>query len=183
MSCAIFFRGLDELTLRSHRICCNDLWSDHFATVPAYVLNRKSSMTSLFRPLLSSLLCSVIAFGQLPALLHLASCHGHASCLQVTVKQGTSSSCSHGCRHGTNDLVPSATGHVVQNEESPAVPLHDSEQCAICHSLANPVGLVLNFELALLHEGLCELPSLGADCLPIEASMAIPQPRGPPLLA
>ena len=140
-------------------------------------------MTSLFRPLLSSLLCCVIAIGQLPALLHVATCHGHAQCHSVETEQDSSVGCSHGCHHHASensDRGPSE--HVGQNEESPAVPLHDSKHCAICHSLANPAGFVWNFELPLMQECLHELASLCADRLPVEASVTIPQPRGPPVV-
>ena len=143
-----------------------------------------SSMTSLFRPLLSSLLCCVIAIGQLPALLHVASCHGHAHCQRMEAERESSEVCSHGCHHhASENSERGPKDHVVQNEESPAVPLHDSEHCAICHSLANPVGLVWNFELPLVQECLFELSSLCADRLPVEASITIPQPRGPPVVA
>ena len=128
-------------------------------------------MTSLFRPLLLSLLCLVIAFGQLPALLHVASCDGHAHCQKVHSSSGLQV-CSHGCNH-----------HELENEESPSVPLHDSEDCVICHSLANPVGLVGNFEFPLVQEYLFELASNCADRLLVEASIAIAQPRGPPVIA
>jgi len=140
-------------------------------------------MISLFRPLLSSLLCCVIAFGQLPALLHVASCHGHAHCQRVGVEKDSSQVCSQGCHQHQNDiLVRGEKSHAVQNEESPAVPLHDSEHCAICHSLANPVGLAWNFEMSLVQECLCELAIIRADRLPVEACVTIPQPRGPPVL-
>ncbi len=142
-----------------------------------------SAMTSLFRPLLSSLLCCVIAFGQLPALLHLASCHGHAHCQKVDAKKTSSEVCSHGCHHCESvNSVRGPKDHVVQNGESPSVPLHDPEHCAICQSLANPVGLVWNFELPLVQECLCELASICANRLPVEASITIAQPRGPPVV-
>jgi len=140
-------------------------------------------MISLFRPLLSSLLCCVIAFGQLPALLHVASCHGHAHCQRVGVEKDSSQVCSQGChQHLSFNSVEGDESCVVQDEESPVVPLHDSEHCAICHSLANPVGLAWNFEMSLVQECLCELAIIRADRLPVEACVTIPQPRGPPVL-
>ena len=183
-----FFRRLDEPTSTSHRRSCNDLWSDQFATVPINFLNRMSSMTSPSRPFLSSLLCCVIAFGQLPALLHVASCHGHAHCQRVGVEKDSTEVCSHGCHHQpdihqTDSSVGGEKRHVVSNEESPAAPLHDSEHCAICHSLAKPVGLVWNFELPLVQECLSQLAPICVDRLLVEASIAIPQPRGPPSVA
>ena len=143
-----------------------------------------SSMTSLFRPLLSSLLCCVIAFGQLPALLHVASCHGHAHGQRLGVDKDSSEVCSHGCHgHPSDNLVRAGKSPGSQNEESPAAPQHDSEHCAICHSVANPVGFVWNFEMSLVQECLCELATIRADHLPVEASITIPQPRGPPGVA
>ncbi|MBM3965029.1 MAG: DUF2946 domain-containing protein [Planctomycetes bacterium] len=141
-------------------------------------------MSSLFRPLLSSLLCCVIAFGQLPALLHVATCHGHAHCHRVVAEQESPDVCSHGFHHYTSESKGrSSSDRVVRNEESPAVPLHDSEHCAVCHSLANPVGLIWNFELPLVQECLVELASICADRLPVEASFTMAQPRGPPAVA
>lgn len=128
-------------------------------------------MTSLFRPLLLSLLCLVIAFGQLPALLHVASCHGHAHCQKVDRSKSASKVCSHCCNHDEVD------------EEAPPVPLHDSEDCVICHSLADPVGLAWNFEFPLVQECLFELASYCADRSPVDACIAIAQPRGPPVVA
>jgi len=146
-------------------------------------------MTSPFRALLSSLLCCVIAFGQLPALLHVASCDGHSHSQQVGLEKDSSEACSHGCHHLPTDIhqsdsmVRGEKSRGAQNEKSPAVPLHDSEHCGICHSLANPVGLVWNFELPLVQECLCELAISRADRFPVEASITIPQPRGPPVVA
>ncbi len=138
-------------------------------------------MTSLFRPLLLSLLCCVIALGQLPALLHVASCGGHAHCQRLGADESSSVVCSHGChQHAIDISVETEKTEGAQNEEVPAAPLHDSEHCAICHSLANPVGLAWNFEMSLVQECLCELAIIRADRLPVEASVTIPQPRGPP---
>ena len=144
-------------------------------------------MTSLFRPLLSSLLCCVIAFGQLPTLLHVVTCHGHAHSQRPD--EEPKGSCSHGCHHHLahkQQAVKSAQAaksNVEEGEETPAVPEHDSEHCPICHSLANPVGFVWNFDLPLVPECLNEFASICADRLPVKASYAIPQPRGPPVVA
>jgi hypothetical protein len=72
-------------------------------------------MPSLFRPLITSLLCWVIAFGQMPALLHVVSCSGHGHlhnhCQEAADQdtadqeaeypavQGSSRACAHGCGH------------------------------------------------------------------------------------
>lgn len=148
-----------------------------------------SSMTSLFRPLLTSLLCCVIALGQLPALLHVASCHGHAQGLPSVAESTSSNACAHGCHNHATDQYPAealALGDTSQSNhdhESPGVPPHDSDHCATCHSLANPVGFGWKFELPHVQNYLCELISICADRLPVEASITIPQPRGPPVVA
>ena len=146
-------------------------------------------MTSLFRPLLTSLLCCTIAFGQLPALLHVATCDGHRHCELVGSEEEPSDACTHACQsHPADDDEANPSGqteisHMYYGEESPAVPLHDSDHCVVCHSLANPVGIVWDFELPLVHESLSELASVCVDCLPVDPSVAIPQPRGPPAVA
>jgi len=99
----ILFCRLDEPTWTSHRSRCNDLWSDHCATAPNNFLRRMSSMISLFRPLLLRLLCYVIALGQLPVLLHVASCGGHAHCQRVGEDKNPSQVCSHGCHKNPSD--------------------------------------------------------------------------------
>jgi len=144
-------------------------------------------MTSLLRPLLSSMLCCVIAFGQLPAWLHVASCHGHAHCVRVAAEKDSADVCSHGCHHlstnreADNSRRGEAT-RVVRSREAPAVPSHDSEHCVTCHSLASPVGLVWNLELPLVQESLYELAAICVDRLAVEPSFTIPQPRGPPVV-
>lgn len=146
-------------------------------------------MTSLFRPLLYSLLCCVIAAGQLPALLHVVSCHGHAHGLFEDAKLESLGACAHGCQHQLNDkhhvarLVQAEKRQGAQIEESPEAPLHDADHCAFCHSLANPVGVAWSFELPHVQECLCERAWICADHAPVKACSAIPQPRGPPVIA
>jgi len=145
-----------------------------------------SLMTSPFRPLLSSLLCCVIASGQLPALLHVATCHGHAQSAHVESEQVSAGSCSHACHHHSTDLTAESAGEsstVADFQESQPLPDHDSDHCAVCHSLANPVGFAWSMELPITQECLFEPASICADRLPVEASFTIPQPRGPPTLS
>lgn len=141
-------------------------------------------MTSLFRPLLTSLLSCVIAVGHMPALLHLTSCHGHTHGQRVDANKDSSDVCSHGCNHhATDNSVRGSKDYVVENEESVVIPVHDSEHCAICHSLANPAGMVWNFALPLVQDCLHERASLYADRLTVATAIAIPQPRGPPFIS
>jgi hypothetical protein len=162
-----------------------DLWSDHFATVIILLLKRMSSMTSLFRPLLSSLLCCVIAIGQLSALLHVAGFHGHSHGTKAESAQASFRIGNHGCQYhvAAHSEQRGVELNLIDHEDPGHVPEHDSDQCAICQSLLNPVGLVWDFELPLVHGGLSEPASICADRLPVEAAIAIPQPRGPPFAA
>lgn len=187
-----FFYRLDEPTSTSHRRGSNDLWSDHFATDYLNFLNRMSLMTSFYRPLLSSLLCCIIALGNVPALLHVATCHGHGHRQQTDVDLAESSVCHHGCHHhksskasveNTVSTDKSQHDDRLQNEEAPSVPSHDSDHCSICHSLANLVGVAWELGLSQQPESLAESVSIYSDCLLVEASSAIPQPRGPPTIA
>ena len=70
-----------------------------------------------------------------------------------------------------------------EENQRDATPEHDSDHCAICQSLLSPVGVVWSFDLPLVHADLRERDLILADSLPAEASVAIAQPRGPPLSA
>jgi hypothetical protein len=141
-------------------------------------LNRTSYMTSLIRPTLSSLLCCVIAFGQLPALLHVVDCHRQASESRDQSARVSSGKCTHGCQHPASAKGLGAGGGHEDDSSG-----HDSDHCSVCQSLTNPVGVVWNFELPQSFEYLCEPALICAEPLPVEPSVVIPQPRGPPLSA
>jgi len=50
----------------------------------------------------------------------------------------------------------------------------------ICHSLASPTGVTLQFN-ASLESSLATEPALSTDgCVPATVFLTIPQPRGPP---
>lgn len=135
---------------------------------------RTSLMTSLVRPLLSSILCCMIAFGHLPAWLHVATCGDGCGNTPVAVAEDTS--CSHGCCHHSDDSAePNSL------PEAPAD--HDSDSCAACQSLASSIGVVSLSETTLAREYVCEPVFARVDRDPIGASFSIAQPRGPPTLA
>ncbi len=148
-------------------------------------------MTSLYRPLLSSLLCCVIALGNLPAVLHVVSCHGHGHDSVQSEVSPVSTSLGHSCHHHSTakghafDESSESHGHDGDRHShgSPSAPVHDSDHCKICHSLANLVGVIWNVELSLLPECFSESVSVCADHFSVNASAAIPQPRGPPAIA
>lgn len=133
-------------------------------------------MTSLFRPLLSSLLCGLIAFGQAPALLHVACCHGEPKASAYTAEEQSAVCSGVGCQHANQD-------HSVDPEGPKHAPAHDPDSCTICHSLLGPAGLVWVDELPLVFDFLYERATLGVDRNLYEAILCMPQPRGPPSVA
>ena len=133
-------------------------------------------MTSLFRPLLSSLLCGVIAFGQTPALLHVACCHTAPPASLYSAEEQLET-CSNACCQQANQ-------HSDANPEAPQhAPAHDPDTCTICQSLLGQAGLVWVAELPLFVECLSERATLGVDRNPREMTLFIAQPRGPPIVA
>lgn len=173
---AFILRELDEPIARWERTPCNDLWSDHFATCPLLLL-RTSTMTSLVRPTLTSiLLCCVIALGHAPAWMHVSSCAGH--CGHASVDRGVcptevvhSCGChSHGC-----DVPPH------HGEEPGYPPAHDSDTCHICQSLAAPVGLVDLSGPTLTSDAVCEFAARRLTSVVAQPSISWPPLRGPPV--
>lgn len=156
----------------------NDLWSDHFATQLSQ--KRTSPMTPLVRPLLSSILCCVIAFGHAPAWLHVATCEDGCGATSVATTPESSVDCSHGCHHHPTESLVATQGETAS--PPPAAPAggHDSDTCAVCQSLASSNGVVSLGPTTLAFEYVCEPSFVCADRLPVEASIAIAEPRGPP---
>ncbi len=70
------------------------------------------------------------------------SCHDHAHCQRVGSPKVSEEVCAHGCHHFADINVSDAKVAKLAGEESPTIPWHDSEDCAVCQSLANPVGFV-----------------------------------------
>ncbi len=145
-----------------------------------------SAMISLIRPLLSSLLCGVIAFGHAPAWLHVATCdsnsHSHAlASPTVTSPTEPASVCSHGCYHHVAEVNESETAS--HSHESHSDHQHDSDNCVICQSLASPTGVAWEQAIAGISEFVSE-PAFLIGCCPLTATfLSIAHPRGPPSLA
>ncbi|WP_417746867.1 DUF2946 family protein [Rosistilla oblonga] len=137
-------------------------------------------MTSLFRPILPSLLCLVVAWGHAPAWLHVATCDGHGD------HHAAASVCSHGCHHHAGDL-PNAGD--LQADESNAAGAcdgeshhhHDADDCPICQSLASPSGVNWNLDPQLLSDRLVQSSDPILDAVAVAATLSIARPRGPPV--
>ncbi|GAA5505418.1 DUF2946 family protein [Novipirellula caenicola] len=138
-------------------------------------------MTSLVRPVLSSILCCMIAFGHAPAWLHVATCEG--GCGEVAVSDAPSTTCSHGCCHHSSSAADS--DKPIEDPDRPAEPAdqHDSDTCALCQSLASSIGVVSVSTTTLAPEYVCEFLLVGTDQDPVVAPFSIAKPRGPPALA
>ncbi len=163
-------------------------------------------MTALLRPFVTAFLCGVIAFGQLPAWLHVASCgsHSHPDQSQhcdsqlgdVSELPDISSHCETGCSHHSpgahlspaqakaqqpaHDAIRTLAGcnHSPHHENGPSE--HDSDDCKICQSLYGPAGVV-QFEIVVLSEvGAGEAIGMVASALVAQVTCSIAQPRGPP---
>ena len=147
-----------------------------------FPFERMSTMTSLFRPLLTSMLCCVIAFGHAPAWLHVATCDDH---------------CGHESSAGHVDATPHAhvcplSGHgrqaagTIEQVRLPSdVPLgahtpHDSDGCGICQSLAAPCGFADAIVASPTYGVSCESIDLQKPAVEIASQLSLPPLRGPP---
>lgn len=96
-------------------------------------------MLPSIRPLAACLLCTLIAFGQLPALMHVACCNP-SSALKAQSDRGAFD-CSKRCRHcaaqgsSERESQPSDTNQRDDDREQPPHDEHDSDGCAVCRSL------------------------------------------------
>ncbi|WP_404305627.1 DUF2946 family protein [Neorhodopirellula lusitana] len=143
-------------------------------------------MTSLFRPLVASLLCSLIVIGHAPAWLHVATCESESHAHVMDSASDTVFVCSHGCHH--HATAPDASSSdadetVPASHDSSSPHEHDSSTCGICQSLAAPVGVTWELVVVLPVEFGSELTSV-PPARPLSATLlSIPQPRGPPVVA
>ncbi|WP_145117146.1 DUF2946 domain-containing protein [Rosistilla oblonga] len=124
-------------------------------------------MTSLFRPILPSLLCLVVAWGHAPAWLHVATCDGHGH------HHAAASVCSHGCHHHAGDDSKTSDGESHHQ--------HDADDCPICQSLASPSGVNWNLDPSLLSDRLVQSSDPILDAVAVAATLSIARPRGPPV--
>jgi hypothetical protein len=139
-----------------------------------------STMTSLVRPFLSSMLCCVIAFGHAPAWLHVATCDDHGSEASFFAKLGSATT-AHTCGCHGHACDPSPTDGDTSQESSPhESKSHDSDNCAICQSLAAPSGFVSDhFALPrcgfVFEQSVCRSTNVFA-----RSAVSWPPLRGPP---
>ena len=142
-------------------------------------------MMNYIRPIAVPFLCVLVAFGQLPALLHVRSCHIQhcsSSSLDVAAKHlqlanRLPGAPSHACRHA------SCTHHLPVGERpDDRVPNeHDSESCVVCQSLLS-ASLLERFEIAVTSQFSCAKFVLPCESmLNSQSSIAIASPRGPPV--
>jgi hypothetical protein len=149
----------------------------------------------MFRPILALLLCMLVAFGQLPALVHMHSCHHFSAFSTEQFKPKQKYDRAHSCKCLDHDL----NGQVAQlSVEVPPCDAqqgdedchddgehshheHDSDSCTICQSLLSlshvEVGLASCQSEPLRLDVLLQLASI----LLVRAGYSRIAPRGPPL--
>lgn len=137
-------------------------------------------MTSLFRPLLASLLCGMIVLGHAPAWLHVANCDSESHSHAAVPKTESVSVCSHACHHHATE--PEADETVSHSHDSSAPHQHDSDTCVICQSLASPTGVTWELVVALPAEFVSEPAFVSLDRPLLAIFLSIPLPRGPPVI-
>jgi hypothetical protein len=143
---------------------------------------RTSSMTSLHRPPLACLLGIVISIGHVPAWLHLANCGGELRTSQdLVVEQSDSavSNCGHDCHLHDAPATGSGESH---SSGSGGPHQHDSDRCVVCHSLANPTGVVWALEDNVPSYPLAQRANPVARVSAATPALSIPHPRGPPAM-
>ncbi|WP_390895602.1 DUF2946 family protein [Stieleria tagensis] len=124
------------------------------------------------RPVLAAILCVVAALGHAPAWLHVAGCH---DCAPIAAEPD--SSCGNSCclhHHGADESK--------RDGESPEVP-HDSDSCAVCQSLACPVGVGWTSEPPSVFDAAPESAVVHSSRVLHELWLASSRPRGPPCWA
>ena len=144
---------------------------------------REYSM-SLVRPLLVSLLCSMILLGHAPAWFHLAGCsHGPEGIASSNATDGLT--CSHGCAHHDESGSSNQEESQSSNDPSqlPADHEHDSDTCAVCQSLVAPTGIQWQNDVVTVRDAGDFLASSVDSSRAIAAQLLLPQPRGPPAIS
>lgn len=138
-------------------------------------------MVAAFRHLTTTLLCTFLVLGQVPAWIHVASCT-HIECCGTSPNVGpepTDHSCCHHHDSPTDSLCGTHADH--GPVKSPQAPVdHDSDDCPICQSIAIPVG-----EITATAPLLSQLAAISetSPCLSIhsiDACCGLPPARGPP---
>ncbi|WP_145385602.1 hypothetical protein [Stieleria neptunia] len=137
-------------------------------------------MNSLVGKTISVLLCGLVLMGQSAAWIHVATCEGHRAVAASPASSGGGQSC-HDCgHHHVHD-----EGVVSTHSHQPEVPSpphsHDSDDCAVCQSLAWAAGEVVSDPIRSTGDVLVERQVL-ADSPWVESiSTSLPHLRGPPI--
>lgn len=155
-----------------------------------------------YRRLFAFLLCGSLLLGPIPAWLHVSSCDGGAadrispaSIASIDDDRGNpGDECREHCCHHSGLPVAiqglsvvdtqsgvDTSGHDHSDHSSPSHE-HDSHSCVICQSLVTP-GEVL-WQLDIVCDGIVrrfDCPRVTSP-FAVAASLAIPQPRGPPVI-
>lgn len=150
-------------------------------------------MFHLIRPTIAYLLCMLLALGQLPALLHVASCHPPRTSVSASSLSRSSGCARHCCQcavHSPSKKRSSAFRSAVRSgdrndgrlEEGQQTPVeHDSDGCCVCRSLLLH-SIVCVFEFDTKSEICClDFLLLRASCLGSRVLWSTSAPRGPPL--
>lgn len=151
------------------------------------------------RPLLSAVLCCVVAFGHAPAWLHVATCGSGGSVVGDRCDSNSGGHC--GCKH-TNpfadrsaskpSLAPQHTGDPQElpsdadSESSPdsgrPIGDHSSDDCVICHSLMSAIGNIDLGPIAGVVQQSFFLASFSPCGVLSEGTCRALHLRGPPIL-
>lgn len=122
------------------------------------------------RPFLTALLCIIAANGHAPAWFYVA--RGDAWVVEVASEPF----CGHCCHHRHNDVASE------RSEKRPETP-HDSDSCAVCQSLACPLGVTWEHSSTLATDIAAERVEAFFVAAAPELWIAAAHPRGPPILA
>ena len=131
----------------------------------------------------TSILCCTIAFGHVPAWIHVSDCDSSCHLTVSAFECMGNSCCSHHCHHQDDQSSDLAHDGLRVDASESSSRQHDCEGCAICQSLNNHYGMTWQF-VYLSGVGAVYQPArLPAERLLVSASFSIVHPRGPPSLA
>lgn len=174
-----------EFQLTNCRRCVivqrRSLWSDWDGKL--LPVDSSKSMSNVVRRISVAILCTIIACGQLPALLHLAACHHSVSDLceldacPTTPSPPIASFSKCHC-HCHPPLANKGATNDCPTDEGPAD--HDADSCLICQSLLAP-SLTEQFEIpAVFGDQYCGSLLHSPPSSDAQSSISIAVPRGPP---
>lgn len=147
----------------------------------AYYLEKSKLILPMgFRPFITCLLCCVVLMGQLPALLHVVTCHKYGCTHSKRASTGSTACCS--CSFHRRAAKAEVQSEQSEKRDSQSNN-HDSDSCSICQSLYGPCGVAATISISIEVGDLVQWSPTyyqhhhGADAL------TIAQPRGPPTVA